>query len=63
MMKPNRNPDAKYLTVRQMMEQTNLSRNLLVRLAKEADAYLSFGKAVRIDSGRFFEYVRSEYRG
>ena len=62
MQKPNRNAAARYKTVPQMMNETNLCRATVVRLAKEAGAYICVGRAVRVDSEKFFEYVGKEYR-
>ena len=61
MNRPTRHDDARYLTVPQMIEKTNLCRSLVVRLAREAGAYLSFGRAVRIDAEKFFLYTEKEY--
>ena len=61
MNRPKRNDNAKYLTVPQMIEKTNLCRSMVVRLAREAGAYLSFGRAVRIDAEKFFLYTEKEY--
>ena len=63
MRRPIRHANAKYRTVDQMVEATNLCRGTVVRLAKEARAYLTIGRAVRIDSDRFFEHVEKEYAG
>ena len=61
MNKPNRNKDAKYRTVNQMMSDTNLCRGTVVKLATEAGAYIHIGRAVRIDAAKFFDYVEKEY--
>lgn len=61
MHKPDRNKDAKYRTVDQMMSYTNLCRGTIVKLATEARAYIHIGRAVRIDAAKFFDYVEKEY--
>ncbi len=62
MKQPTRSTRAKYWTVQQVMDDTNLCRDMVVRLAKEAKAYLSFGRAVRIDTEKLYEYIECEYR-
>ncbi len=61
MQQPNRNAAARYRTIKQMMLDTNLCRATVVRLAKEAGAYIAVGRAIRIDSEKFFRYVSDEY--
>ena len=61
MQRPNRNATARYRTVKQMMDDTNFCRSTVVRLAKEAGAYISVGRTIRIDSEKFFAYVGNEY--
>ena len=62
MNKPNRNKSAKYQTVNQVMSDINLCRGMVVKIAKDADAYIHIGRAVRIDAKRFFDYVDSEFK-
>ena len=62
MNKPNRNKSAKYQTVEQVMSDINLCRGTVVKIAKDAGAYLHIGRAVRIDVKRFFYYVENEYK-
>ena len=62
MNKPDRNPEGKYLTVDQVMKQTNLCRGTVVRIAKEADSIRRIGRAVRINTDRFFTYFDKEYK-
>lgn len=62
MNKPDRNDDAKYLTVPQVMSKTNLCRGNVLRLAEEADAILRIGRAVRINAEKLYKYIELEYR-
>ena len=61
MNKPNRNSNARYRTVDQVIQEANLCRNTVVNLAKEAGAYIHIGRAVRVDIARFFDYVGDSY--
>ena len=63
MQKPDRNENARYLTIPQMMRETNLGRDLVNRLAEEADAVIRIGRAVRINADKFYKYVEFEYKG
>lgn len=62
MNKPDRNPEGRYLTVEQVMNQTNLCRSTVVRIAKEADSIRRIGRAVRINADRFFTFFDKEYK-
>ncbi len=62
MNKPVRNDLARLRTVEQVAADANLCRNTVVRIAKEADAYLHIGRSVRIDNKKFFDYVIREYK-
>lgn len=44
------------------MSDINLCRGTVVKIAKDAGAYLHIGRAVRIDVKRFFYYVENEYK-
>ena len=61
MNRPIRNNEAKYKTVDQIIADVNLCRNTVVRIAKDAGAYIHIGRAVRIESDKFFDYVAREY--
>ena len=61
MNKPVRNKMAKYRTVTQIMSDVNLCRGTVVRLAKEAGAYIHVGRSVRIDADKFLGYIEDEY--
>ena len=44
------------------MSDINLCRGMVVKIAKDAGAYIHIGRAVRIDAKRFFDYVDSEFK-
>lgn len=62
MNKPDRNSNAVYKTVSQIMKETNLCRNSVMRIAAEADSLIRIGRAVRINSLKFYNYMETEYR-
>ncbi|SNU04656.1 hypothetical protein SAMN06297422_101199 [Lachnospiraceae bacterium] len=62
MNKPDRNDKARYLTVPQIMSETNLCRGNVLRLAEEADALIRIGRAVRVNAERFYRYIEIEYK-
>ena len=47
--KPERNDKAMYKTVKQIMEITNLSRDLVMMVAKDAGALIHIGSVYRIN--------------
>ena len=62
MNKPNRNENAKYKTVDQIMAETNLCRGNVMKIADEAGCIVRYGRAVRIIENRFYEYLEREYK-
>lgn len=59
--KLNENPNAKLRSVQGMMAETNLSRYMVMLIAKEANAVVRFSKhGVRIDAERFYEHLHKE---
>ena len=62
MNKPNRNDSGRYLTTEQMQKETNLCKDSVRKLAIEADALIKYGRAVRVNSGKFFSYLDREYK-
>ena len=61
MNKPVRNDEGRYLTVKQMMAQSNLCRSKVMKMAEEAGAILRIGRLIRINYEKFFEYTDREY--
>ena len=61
MNKPVRHEEARYKTVDMIIKETNLCRSRVMTLASEADAIIRIGRAVRINSDKFFKYVDREY--
>ena len=62
MNKPVRHPEGRFRTVEMVMADVNLCRHWVVRIAKDAGAYIHIGRAVRIDTEKFFDYFTREYR-
>lgn len=62
MKTPNRNSDAKYKTVEQIMEETNFCKDIVKRIAREADALIKVGRTLRIISPKFYMYLEAEYK-
>jgi hypothetical protein len=58
---PNRNDEAVYRTVDQMMKETNLCRRKVMKLSEEAGAVIRIGRLIRIRADKFFGYVDSKY--
>ena len=55
------NPNARLRSVQGIMQETNLSRYMVMQVAEAASAVIRFGKrGVRIDSERFYGYLRRE---
>ena len=61
MNKPVRNDEAIYKTIDQLMKETNLCRRMVLRIASEADSIIRIGRAVRINSPKFYKYMEMEY--
>ena len=62
MKTPNRNDDAKYKTVEQIMRETNFCKDNVRKIAEEAGALIKFGRSVRIISHQFYSYLETEYK-
>lgn len=62
MKTPNRNDDAKYKTVDQLIKETNLCKDSVRKIAEEAGALIKFGRSVRIISHKFYSYLETEYK-
>lgn len=58
---PNRNEDAKFLTVSMAMKELNMCRTNTLKLAKEAGALFRYGNAQRIDWNRLSSYFKENY--
>ncbi len=61
MNKPVRNSEAIYKTVDQIMMETNLCRGNVRNIAEEANAIVRYGRTVRINAKKFYEYFEAEY--
>lgn len=62
MNKPVRHEEALYKTVDQMIKATNLCRSNVMKIANEAEAVIRIGRAVRINSAKFFKYMDMVYK-
>lgn len=62
MLKPVRNDDALYRTVDQVMKETNLCRQTVMRIAEEAESVLRIGRSVRINTVKLYDYMEKEYK-
>lgn len=49
------------LTVPQTCESSNLGRDTVMRIAKEANAIIRIGRSVRIMRNKFFSYIEEAY--
>ena len=58
---PKRNEAAKFRTVDQIMSEMNLCRGTVVKIAKDAGAYMRIGRNVRIEAECFFSYVERNF--
>ena len=61
MNKPIRNNESKLKTVEQIKAETNYCRSSVVTIAKEAGAYICYGRTVRINAVKFYEYLDKVY--
>lgn len=61
MNKPKRNSESILKTVDQMKAETNYCRSAVVRIAKDAGAYIRYGRTIRINAIRFYEYLEKVY--
>ncbi len=59
MNKPNRNENADLITVQMAMARTNLCKKAVIDLAKEAKAYVKFGKSVRIIGDKLMDHIEN----
>lgn len=59
---PNRNENARYKTIDQMMQETNMCRDSVKKIALEADALIKYGRVVRILAAKFYQYLDKEYK-
>ena len=62
MNKPIRNEEALYKTVDQMKQATNLCRSNVMKIANEAETVIRIGRAVRINSEKFYKYMDIVYK-
>lgn len=62
MLKPVRNDDALYRTVDQVIKETNLCRQTVMRIAEEAESVLRIGRSVRINTVKLYDYMEKEYK-
>ncbi len=62
MRKPERNSEARYRTIDDIVRDVNLCDTTVMRLASEAEAIIRVGRATRINAERFFDYLEREYR-
>ena len=61
MNKPNRNEEARFITPEMAKSKYNLSRKLIVEIARESGSLIKYGRTVRIDTKKFDEYFTSQY--
>lgn len=61
MNKPNRNDEARFITPTMAMSRYNLCRNIIIEIAREANALIKYGRTVRIDTKKFDDYFTSQY--
>lgn len=57
----NRNQSGELITVEQCCQESNLGRNTVRRLAREAGAERKIGRCYRIKRDAFFDYIEREY--
>lgn len=60
MHKQNTNMNGKYQPISVACGLINVSRNTLMKIAREANAIARFGKTVRIDIPALYKYIDSE---
>ena len=60
MNKLQENANAVFRTIQGIKAETNLSRKLIMQIAEEAGAIVRYGRVIRIDAERFYEYLRKE---
>lgn len=62
MNKPTINNNARYLRTVEACSQTNYSRNILMKVATEANAVVRIGRTVRIDMPVLYKYIDAVYK-
>ena len=55
------NPKGRLLTYQQVAENSNLGINTVMRLAKESNSIVRFGRTVRVNPEKFYEYILAKY--
>lgn len=61
MNKLQENKDAKFRSVKGIMQETNMCRGTVMQVAKEAGAIIRFcSRGIRIDTDLFFAHLRKE---
>lgn len=61
MNKLKENSNGKLRSVQGLMEETNMRRAIVMQIAAEAGAIIRFGKrGIRIDTEKFFAYLRKD---
>ena len=53
--------NCEWSTTLQLCEETNLCRDTVMKLAKEANAIIKIGRSVRIIRKKFFAYSEKKY--
>lgn len=61
MNKPKRKSESILRTVDQIRAETNYCRSSVVSIAKEAGAYICYGRTIRINAVKFYEYLERKY--
>lgn len=56
-----RDENGKFITGEQAMRRYNMSRGVIMKLAKEADALIKFGKTVRYNSEKIDAFLDQNY--
>lgn len=60
MKKLQENTAAKFRSVKGVMADTNMSRNVIMQIAADAEAIVRYGKrGIRIDIERFYWFLRN----
>ena len=54
------NTNAAFRTIQGIKAETNLSRKLIMQIAKEAGAIVRYGRVIRIDAERFYVHLRKD---
>lgn len=59
----NTNINGKFLPAPTVCGILNISRNTVMKIARESDSIYRFGKTVRIDIEKMTNYIEETYRG